>query len=122
MPLKDDVAKYYAQGKEAVTGYVEAYKDKDKHRKEDKEHEKDEKAAQDESHVIDDKASATPAASTSATTGSHDTDIVRAEEARPSSALAKYKDRLAIKLPTGQFDIGKSLPAYTITPRHTQLT
>jgi hypothetical protein len=110
MPLKDDVAKYINQGKEAVSGYVEAYKDKEKQRKEGKEHEEHEKASlQDQQqHVIDDKqpstTSDTPAASTSAQT----MDIAKTDDARPSSALGRYKDRLAIKLPTGQFDIGAS--------------
>lgn len=108
MPLKDDVAKYIAQGKEAVSEYVEAYKDKEKQRKESKEHEKQQTSSE---HVIDDKeAAATSSTATAVPPGpGQSTEVAPAAEvARPSSALARYKDRLAIKLPTGQFDIGKS--------------
>lgn len=114
MPLKDDVAKYYAQGKEAVTEYVESYKDKEKHRKEVKEQEKEKSAAQ-EAVTTDDTTTtagtATPSTSNTALGGgaaAQDTEVTAVEPARPTSALGRYKDRLAIKLPTGQFDIGKS--------------
>lgn len=110
MPLKDDVAKYIAQGRDAVSGYVEAYKDKDKHRKEGQEHDHDEKTPGGAQHVMDDKQSATPAATSSPVTVGG-TELAAAEEARPSSALAKYKDKLAANLPTGQFDIGE----YTVS-------
>lgn len=112
MPLKDDVAKYYAQGKEAVTEYVESYKDKEKHRKEVKEQEKEKSAAQ-EAVTTDDTTTtagtATPSTSTAVGGASaQDTEVTAVETARPTSALGRYRDRLAIKLPTGQFDIGKS--------------
>jgi hypothetical protein len=101
MPLKDDVAKYITQGKEAVSGYVEAYKDKEKQRKDSKEHEEPEKAGHGEQqqHVIEDKQSSsdTPAASTSAQ--AQTTEVAKTEDTRPSSALGRYKDRLAIGAP-----------------------
>lgn len=109
MPLKDDVAKYINQGKEAVSGYVEAYKDKEKQRKEGKEHEEHEKASlEDQPQVINDKQPSTPSDTPAASTSAQTTDIAKTGDARPSSALGRYKDRLAIKLPTGQFDIGAS--------------
>jgi hypothetical protein len=113
MPLKDDVAKYYAQGKEAVSEYVEAYKDKEKQRKESKDLVKDDdekKASKDDTQTAATATSTASPAAVLAGPGEAVTPIdstTTTDVNSSSTMLQKYKDRLAIKLPTGQFDIGK---------------
>lgn len=108
MPLKDDIANYYTQGKEVVGEYIETIKEKDKQRKEAKANQ-DKQSTEGPATAADNVATSS-AMSTSTSVHSLPADD-KAGPSRPvtPSMYQKYKDRLSFKLPSGQFDIGKGV-------------